>query len=92
MENESQCIRKYNSFSVLCGVYFQHDVIEVIEKAHNDDLESSPGNTVRQTFENQASTFSIDCKCNYKSFHTCCKLYELENLLSYSQFKIHKLD
>jgi DNA-directed RNA polymerase II subunit RPB1 len=30
-------------------------VIEVIEKAHNDDLEPSPGNTLRQTFENQVN-------------------------------------
>lgn len=31
----------------------KNDVIEVIEKAHNDELESTPGNTLRQTFENQ---------------------------------------
>ncbi|OAF66258.1 hypothetical protein A3Q56_06013 [Intoshia linei] len=31
------------------------DVIEVIEKAHNDDLEPSPGNTLRQTFENKVN-------------------------------------
>ena len=31
----------------------QQDVIEVIEKAHNDELEPTPGNTLRQTFENQ---------------------------------------
>lgn len=31
----------------------KHDVIDVIEKAHNDELEPSPGNTLRQTFENQ---------------------------------------
>lgn len=30
-------------------------MIEVIEKAHNDDLEPSPGNTLRQTFENQVN-------------------------------------
>ena len=28
-------------------------MIQVIEKAHNDDLEPTPGNTLRQTFENQ---------------------------------------
>lgn len=33
----------------------QADVIEVIEKAHNDELEPTPGNTLRQTFENQVS-------------------------------------
>ena len=32
---------------------FQNDVIDVIEKAHNDELEPTPGNTLRQTFENQ---------------------------------------
>lgn len=30
-------------------------MIDVIEKAHNDELEPSPGNTLRQTFENQVS-------------------------------------
>lgn len=30
-------------------------MIEVIEKAHNDDLEPTPGNTLRQTFENMVS-------------------------------------
>lgn len=29
------------------------DVIEVIQKAHNMELEPTPGNTLRQTFENQ---------------------------------------
>lgn len=31
------------------------DVVEVIEKAHNDSLEPTPGNTLRQTFENQVN-------------------------------------
>ena len=31
----------------------KQEVIDVIEKAHNDDLEPTPGNTLRQTFENQ---------------------------------------
>lgn len=31
----------------------KEDVIEVIQKAHNMDLEPTPGNTLRQTFENQ---------------------------------------
>jgi DNA-directed RNA polymerase II subunit RPB1 len=31
------------------------DVIEVIKKAHNNELEPSPGNTLRQTFENQVN-------------------------------------
>ena len=30
----------------------KNQVIEVIEKAHHDDLEATPGNTLRQTFEN----------------------------------------
>lgn len=28
-------------------------MIDIIEKAHNDELEPTPGNTLRQTFENQ---------------------------------------
>ena len=31
----------------------KRDVMEVIQKAHNDELEPTPGNTLRQTFENQ---------------------------------------
>ncbi|XP_037082443.1 LOW QUALITY PROTEIN: DNA-directed RNA polymerase II subunit RPB1-like [Pollicipes pollicipes] len=33
----------------------KEDVIQVIEKAHNDELEPTPGNTLRQTFENHAN-------------------------------------
>lgn len=36
----------------------KQDVIEVIQKAHNMDLEPTPGNTLRQTFENQVYIFS----------------------------------
>ncbi|KAK3699426.1 hypothetical protein QZH41_018587, partial [Actinostola sp. cb2023] len=38
------------------------DVIEVIEKAHNDQLEPTPGNTLRQTFENQVNRILNDCR------------------------------
>ena len=34
---------------------FQNDVVEVIKKAHNNELEPTPGNTLRQTFENQVN-------------------------------------
>ena len=34
----------------------KRDVIEVIKKAHNNELEPTPGNTLRQTFENQVNT------------------------------------
>ncbi|KAJ7351029.1 DNA-directed RNA polymerase II subunit RPB1 [Desmophyllum pertusum] len=40
----------------------KQDVIEVIEKAHNDDLEPTPGNTLRQTFENQVNRILNDCR------------------------------
>lgn len=40
----------------------QAEVIEVIEKAHNDDLEPTPGNTLRQTFENQVNRILNDCR------------------------------
>ena len=30
-------------------------MIEVIKKAHNNELEPTPGNTLRQTFENQVN-------------------------------------
>ena len=33
----------------------KNEVIEVIHKAHSDQLEATPGNTLRQTFENQVN-------------------------------------
>ena len=35
------------------------EVGEVVLKAHKDQLEPTPGNTIRQTFENQV--FLLDC-------------------------------
>ncbi|UYV83040.1 POLR2A [Cordylochernes scorpioides] len=40
----------------------KNDVIDVIEKAHNDELEPSPGNTLRQTFENQVNRILNDAR------------------------------
>ncbi|XP_033117859.1 DNA-directed RNA polymerase II subunit RPB1-like [Anneissia japonica] len=40
----------------------KRDVIDVIEKAHNDDLEPTPGNTLRQTFENQVNRILNDAR------------------------------
>ena len=37
-------------------------MIDVIEKAHNDQLESTPGNTLRQTFENQVNRILNDAR------------------------------
>ena len=36
-------------------------MIDVIEKAHNDELEPTPGNTLRQTFENQVYPSYVSC-------------------------------
>ncbi len=36
-------------------LHLQSDVIDVIKKAHNNELEPTPGNTLRQTFENQVN-------------------------------------
>uniref|UniRef100_A0A5F4WHU1 DNA-directed RNA polymerase subunit n=1 Tax=Callithrix jacchus TaxID=9483 RepID=A0A5F4WHU1_CALJA len=40
----------------------KQDVIEVIEKAHNNELEPTPGNTLRQTFENQVNRILNDAR------------------------------
>ncbi|KAK3889972.1 hypothetical protein Pcinc_006051 [Petrolisthes cinctipes] len=40
----------------------KEDVIEVIHKAHNDELEPTPGNTLRQTFENQVNRILNDAR------------------------------
>ena len=38
------------------------DVVEVIKKAHNGQLEPTPGNTLRQTFENQVNHILNDAR------------------------------
>ncbi|XP_049853446.1 DNA-directed RNA polymerase II subunit RPB1 [Schistocerca gregaria] len=40
----------------------KEDVIEVIHKAHNMELEPTPGNTLRQTFENQVNRILNDAR------------------------------
>ena len=40
----------------------KEDVIDVIQKAHNDELEPTPGNTLRQTFENQVNRILNDAR------------------------------
>lgn len=37
----------------------KEDVVDVIERAHNDELEPMPGNTLRQTFEVPFLPFSL---------------------------------
>lgn len=37
-------------------------VWQVIEKAHNNELEPTPGNTLRQTFENQVNRILNDAR------------------------------
>ena len=38
------------------------DVNEVIQKAHKDQLEPTPGNTLRQTFENMVNRILNDAR------------------------------
>ena len=38
------------------------DVVEVIKKAHNGQLEPTPGNTLRQTFESQVNHILNDAR------------------------------
>lgn len=40
----------------------KQDVVDIIEKAHNDDLEPTPGNTLRQTFENNVNRILNDAR------------------------------
>ena len=40
----------------------KQEVIEVIEKAHNDELEPTPGNTLRTTFENNVNRILNDAR------------------------------
>lgn len=37
-------------------------MIKVIQKAHNMDLDPTPGNTLRQTFENQVNRILNDAR------------------------------
>ena len=44
-----------SSYIIIITFFLQNDVVEVIKKAHNNELEPTPGNTLRQTFENQVN-------------------------------------
>ena len=51
------CFTTVHTYSLTLSrsLLFQNDVVEVIKKAHNNELEPTPGNTLRQTFENQVN-------------------------------------
>ncbi|CAD5225568.1 unnamed protein product [Bursaphelenchus okinawaensis] len=40
----------------------KQEVVEIIEKAHNDELEPTPGNSLRQTFENHVNRILNDAR------------------------------
>lgn len=42
----------------------KNDVIDVIEKAHNRELEATPGNTLKETFENKVNMILNDARDN----------------------------
>lgn len=42
--------------------FFFFFFLQVIEKAHNNELEPTPGNTLRQTFENQVNRILNDAR------------------------------
>lgn len=42
--------------------FFSLPCTQVIEKAHNNELEPTPGNTLRQTFENQVNRILNDAR------------------------------
>lgn len=53
-----------SSFKYTC-VFFKKAASfcrQVIEKAHNNELEPTPGNTLRQTFENQVNRILNDAR------------------------------
>ncbi|KAL4221062.1 DNA-directed RNA polymerase II subunit RPB1 [Mactra antiquata] len=56
------------------------DVTEVIEKIHNNELDPTPGNTLRQTFENQVNRILTDA-----SNKACSKA--LKSLSDFNNFK-----
>ena len=43
-------------------IFLCFSVCQVIEKAHNNELEPTPGNTLRQTFENQVNRILNDAR------------------------------
>lgn len=40
----------------------KHSVVDVIERAHNNELKPTPGNTLKQTFENAVNTILNSCR------------------------------
>lgn len=52
----------YFSCSFILKGYILCFICQVIEKAHNNELEPTPGNTLRQTFENQVNRILNDAR------------------------------
>lgn len=63
------------------SVVIQNDVVEVIKKAHNNELEPTPDNTLRQTFENQVNRILNEARDKTGSSAQCC-------LSEFNNFKI----
>lgn len=59
---ESFQLEIFNAMLKIKFVFYQAEVNEVIHKAHFDELEATPGNTLRQTFENQVNRILNDAR------------------------------
>lgn len=58
------CCHSMSGFFSTCSliVHLRFSSVQVIEKAHNNELEPTPGNTLRQTFENQVNRILNDAR------------------------------
>lgn len=67
--SSSKAAHSCKTKTVLCRLWpdlllLAHPIppLQVIEKAHNNELEPTPGNTLRQTFENQVNRILNDAR------------------------------
>ncbi|KAF0989842.1 hypothetical protein HZS_2317, partial [Henneguya salminicola] len=60
----SDCIADRNTYSEIQESIFEskRQVIEIIERAHNNELKPTPGNTLKQTFENEVNKILNACR------------------------------
>ncbi|KAF1745139.1 hypothetical protein MXB_4093 [Myxobolus squamalis] len=78
----ADCIADRDTYSEIQQTIFEskRQVIDIIERAHNNELKTTPGNTLKQTFENEVNKILNSCR---DSTGSCAQ----KSLSIYNNFK-----
>lgn len=78
----SDCIADKETYDQIQNNIYESksQVVEIIERAHNNELKPTPGNTLKQTFENEVNKILNSCRDSTGSFAQ-------KSLSSFNKFK-----